>query len=373
MSKVQLQFGLRYAKVNKYILTLNNEELVEIEDFTTNQMVNELLMFKKGQKYNLKNTFKSRDECFYYRFFEDYQMLFFENGYTGNHKEYDDFGRLTKEFYHINGSINGIEKIYIRDKHIRIENNYIDNKFIDKKIFKNNLLIENSKIISDNPKKIYIEKYYENGNICSKYVLINDKIDGEFIKYYLTGQIEKQEYYINGKKDGIHKTYYPNGILNTEISYENNHFNGVYNTYNKYGKLLMELNYLKNKLHGKKIEYYDENNPNTDNNKIKIICNYIDGCLDGEYKEYYNNKNLKLLCNFKYDKSSELKYLGKNYVNITKCEKNKHGEIIEFYENGSVHKRGFYVNNKLNGDHTIYDINCDIIKVIKYKNNEYMP
>jgi antitoxin component YwqK of YwqJK toxin-antitoxin module len=373
MSKVQ--YGICYAKINKYILTLNNGELIEIEDFTNNKFVDELLMFKKGKKYNNLKTFKSRDECFYYKFFEDNQMLFFENGYNGLYKEYDQNSRVVREFYHINGSINGIAKMYYHDSHIKTEINYIDNVAFDKKIFnKTNKLVEYSKYIIDNKcKKEYVEKYFESGVLSDKYIIINDKIDGEYIKYYENGKIFKHEFYINGKKNNMHKSFYQNGILNTEISYENNLFEGIHNTYNKYGKLLLKQNYVKNKLNGEKIEYFDDNNPNTDNKKIKIICNYIDGCLDGEYKEYYENQNLKLLCNFKYDKSCELKYMGKNYVNITKCEKNKHGEFVEFYENGLVHKRGYYVNNKLNGDYTFYDTNGDIIKVIKYKNNEYMP
>jgi len=358
------ELGIRYVKVNKYILKFNNEVLIEIEDFTNNQMVDDLLMFKKGQKYNFQSTFKTREECFYHKFFENFQMLFFENGYTGFYKEYDQYRRVTREFFHINGSINGIEKIYNYIKNIRIENNFIDNKIIDKKTFCNDKLLDFTRFITENNiKKKFIETYFKNGNINQKYTLLsNDKIDGEYIKYFENGKIQEHGFYNNGKKEGVHKIYYDNGNISSEITYLNGLFDGENKSYNNLGKLVLFQNYLKNKLHGQKIEYFGNSN-------IKTICTYIDGCLDGEYKEYYENKNLKLICNFKYD-TIELKYMGKNYVNISKYEKNKHGEIIEFYENGSVHKRGNYVNNKLNGDHTIYDMNGDIIKVIKYKNNE---
>ncbi len=34
------------------------------------------------------------------------------------------------------------------------------------------------------------------------------------------------------------------------------------------------------------------------NGKLKIICNYTDGKLCDEYKKYYKNGQLKIICNY---------------------------------------------------------------------------
>lgn len=360
-----------YAKVNKYILTLQNDVLIDIEDYTTNTNINELILFKKGNKYKFKITFTTREKAFYYKFFENYQLLFFENGYSGFYKDYDDKNRIICEFYHINGVKNGLEKKYDYNKLLRIEINYINDKPIEKKIFrlKSNKLIKYVKYLDD---KFYTEIYYDNNNLNEKYTTIqyeDGKYDGYYLNYYDNGKLKKEEFYKEGKKDGIHKYYYENGILHLEMIYENNKLNGSYKEYNVYGRILLNATYKIGKLDGIKLEYYDTE---FGTDKLLSESNYIDGCLNGEYKQYYKNGNMKVLCNYKYDKTSELSYSGKKYVNITKCEKNKHGEIIEFYENGNIHKRGNYIDNKLNGIYYIYSENGNIIKELKYKNNEFL-
>jgi antitoxin component YwqK of YwqJK toxin-antitoxin module len=344
-----------YAKVNKYILTLDHNILINIEDYTNNKNIDELLLFKKGNYYNMNPFFDTRDEAFYYKFFENYQMLFFENGYSGLHREYER-GRIIKEFYHTNGIKNGLEKIYERDSDKTYhERMYIDNTLYEHKIFKNKKLIKTTKYNVNGQQ--YTETFYENGNISEKYSGIFGVLEGEYLKYYTNGKIEKCISYKNGKKNGIHKIYYPNGNIKLEERYLNDIRNGPYKTYTENNNLLISTIYLDGNINGIKTEYFENTN------KICCECTYINGCLDGEYKQFYENGNMKLLCNYKYDK---------NYVSINKCEKNKHGEIIEFYENGNIHKRGTYVDNKLTGFYYIYDEKNNLVKQLRYNNNEFI-
>ncbi len=38
-------------------------------------------------------------------------------------------------------------------------------------------------------------------------------------------------------------------------------------------------------------EYYD-------NGQLREACNYIDGKIEGEYREYYDNGQLYIICNY---------------------------------------------------------------------------
>jgi hypothetical protein len=74
-------------------------------------------------------------------------------------------------------------------------------------------------------------------------------------------------------------------------------------------------------------EYYENGN-------LKIHCFYKDDKLEGEYREYFENKNLHLHCFYKDNKLE--------------------GEYKEYFENKNLHLHLFYKNNLLNGKHKQY-------------------
>ena len=142
--------------------------------------------------------------------------------------------------------------------------------------------------------------------------------------------------------------------------YKTNKLDGFYKEYYPDGKIKIITNYKQNKLDGIYEEYVQ--------NKLNIKCFYINGCLNGEYYKYYDGLDkLQFICNYKYDKTDSIKYMGKNYVSLNHCEKNKHGDYIEFYPSGNIHKKGIYNNNKLCGEYIFYKENGEIIKTINYK------
>lgn len=57
------------------------------------------------------------------------------------------------------------------------------------------------------------ETFYENGNLKSKGIYLNNKKEGLHQWWYSNGSIEREGLYINGKKDGLYKWWYPNGQL----------------------------------------------------------------------------------------------------------------------------------------------------------------
>lgn len=350
---------MKYTKLNRYIFTLDNDILIDIEDFSNNTHLTEITNFKVGGKYKFKKHFKNYEQAFFYHFLENHEYLFFENGYTGIYKDYDG-DKLIAEFFQINGSKEGIEKIYDSNL-ILYENNYINNKKIEQKRFKNNKLISYMKIYE---KYNIVETYYDNGEINESYKLVSINNmnfgDGEYIKYYPNKKINIKYNCDKGAKYGLYTEYWDNGNAKIECEYEKNKLNGFYKEYYVNGQIKILTNYKNNKYEGSYEEYVQ--------NKLNIKCFYKDGCLDGEYIKYYDGTdNINFICNYKYDKTDNITYLGKNHIHITFCEKNKHGEYIEFYQSGNIHKKGVYENNKLCGEYIFYKENGEIIKTINYK------
>jgi antitoxin component YwqK of YwqJK toxin-antitoxin module len=378
---------LLYIKINKYIITLeytknkiaiinnmfqyNNEnfyKIVEIEDFTNNQKLNEIINFKVDDIINIESKlFNTREQAFYYNFIKNQEYLFFENGYSGIHKTYNDKGELLNEFFHINGKINGLYTEYL-EKNIIKENLFVNNRLIEEKIFKKKKLI--SYFIYTDTGKIF-ERYYDNGKMHEKGKCINFKFIEDYYQYYENGILNVHKYYLDGVLNGKYKEYFKNGKLYIESNYTNNRLNGERREYFESGNLKSISYYKNNKLNGEYIQYFDVIN-NKELNKLYIKKKYIDGCLDGTFEEYHDNGNIHIICNYKYDKTSELQLMGKKYVSIIKCEKNKHGDIIQFYKSGNIYKTGKYVNNNLEGEYIIYAENGDIIKKMNYKCNVYV-
>jgi antitoxin component YwqK of YwqJK toxin-antitoxin module len=332
---------IKYTKINKYIISLKNDEIVDIEDFTTNIHIDKLVNFKVGNKYNVNkmNKFKTKEQAFFYKFLENHEYLFFENGFTGVCKIYDG-DVLESECFQINGIKNGIEKIYDKNKKNTIHSEifYCDDKIINKKKFKNNKLVE---FIIYNDRESIIEKYYENGNLNEKYTFNKDKkIDGVYIKYFSDNdKINIKCNYINGDKEGLYIEYYKNGDIKFETNYVKDKMNGFYREYYNDNRIKIITFYKDNLLNGHYEEFYNSG-------KKYIDCHYINNCLDDTYIKYYENENIHFLCNYKYKES---------ITNI--YDKNKHGEFIEYYENGEIFKQGNYVNNKLNGEFIIHEKN----------------
>jgi antitoxin component YwqK of YwqJK toxin-antitoxin module len=356
--------SIKYTKINKYIFVLENDILIDIEDFTNNNHLKEIPNFKLGEKYYFNNLHnfhifhKTYEQAFFYKFLENHEYLFFENGYSGLYKIYDK-DILKSEFFQINGCKEGIEKIY-ENNGLKIisENNYVNNKITEIKKYKNIKLIECIKYTNEYR---FFEKYYENGELNEIYKMnYTDKIDGEYIKYFSNKKINIKNNYINGLKDGLYTEYWENGKIKIECNYKIDKLNGYYKEYFPDGKLKIMTNYKQNKMDGMYEEYVQ--------NKLNIKCFYIDGCLNGEYYKYYDGKDkLQFICNYKYDKTESITYMGKKYIRLNSCEKNKHGDYIEFYESGEIYKKGVYNDNKLCGEYIIYKENGEIIKTINYK------
>jgi antitoxin component YwqK of YwqJK toxin-antitoxin module len=137
----------------------------------------------------------------------------------------------------------------------------------------------------------------------------------------------KEEYYeVDGKKEGVYKSYHENGSELSDDSYNSKHKN-MSSTYS-FGQLWQICNYIDNKINGVFKSYYS-------NGQLKEMNNYIDGNII-EYKLYYNN-GCKLSDNTE-DSFGQL-YMVCNYVD-GKLE----GEFKSYHENGQLKEIYNFIN-----------------------------
>ena len=130
------------------------------------------------------------------------------------------------------------------------------------------------------------------------------------------------------------KNYYDNGILKSEFEKnDNGQLDGIYREYYENGQLKLECTYKNGQLEGIAKEYYK-------NNQLSCEYNFRDGKLDGLCKEYYESGKIK----------------EEYYCKDGKFE----GTYKKYYTNGKEKSEYNYKNGKLNGMAKEYRINGDV-------------
>lgn len=105
-------------------------------------------------------------------------------------------------------------------------------------------------------------EYHSNGNIKSKFVRINGKIDGEYFSYDTSEILISVSNWKNNQLDGQMKSYYSDGEIKTISTYKKDTLNGLYK------------------------EFYP-------NNSLKIVGYYINGIKKGNFLFYDKGGNLE--------------------------------------------------------------------------------
>ncbi|MGP1515212.1 MAG: toxin-antitoxin system YwqK family antitoxin [Bacteroidales bacterium] len=145
---------------------------------------------------------------------------------------------------------------------------------------------------------------------------------------YPNGKIKAEGYYINKKKEGLWIYYTEKGIKITEENYKNNLKDGQEKKWETKGKDIIEVtNYKKGVKDG---EYFQ-----TLYGDGYFITYYKDDKLEGDYKEYYPDKNLKIKGQF------------------VKGDKQGRWEVYDM--TGTCIQKLFYENNEFKGDLLRFD------------------
>ena len=190
----------------------------------------------------------------------------------------------------------------------------------------------------------YLLTYYNSNDssyILSKELYFEDKLNGTSEFYNPNGSLKNKSEYIDGKKHGFEKSYNQTGQIYLIIKYIKG--NVVDSEY---------LNRFDNQ--GRKYGIWKEFYPNE---RIKYQASYIDGKLNGYYREY--DEYGKLIKSVLYsqgrqvvDSPSEIEL-----DDTTKVVSQNPKEKIEYFENGKIKSKKQTVSDKQHGTQDYFDEN----------------
>lgn len=192
-------------------------------------------------------------------------------------------------------------------------------------------------------------EYYENGAVyCISNHNERGTLHGEFLQFFRTqnsenGNLMMSLNYKCGIKHGKYIRYAENGDIINDILFVNGKREGRCLVNREWGYYKEDKEIDINVLNGEYREYYNNGN-------LKCYKHYIDNVLDGEYISYYLNFKTKTKCSYK--------------------EGLLHGQISTYYHNGKVHKQCTYKNGIKDGEYLEYGFEGNILINSSFKNGK---
>ncbi|MFC1856999.1 choice-of-anchor D domain-containing protein [Thermodesulfobacteriota bacterium] len=194
-------------------------------------------------------------------------------------------------------------------------------------------------------------EWYENGKEKSRTYKENDQYHDVQLSWFDNGQLHEHKEYENGQKIGEWKSWHSNGEISMQGSYQDDLETGTWTWWNWEGKKSDEKSYIDGFLtiwntwnwsddilwSTTLKEYKDEKeykaviDYHTFNGKMWKRTEYIDGILNGEYSEWYQNGQLREHGPYK--------------------DGEKHGLWKEWHDNGQKKYQGQFKHGEKTGTH----------------------
>jgi uncharacterized protein len=210
------------------------------------------------------------------------------------------------------------------------------------------------------------------GDTISKINYLNGKKNGYYLKFIekpaeFKGLIQSRELYVNDKIEGWAYYYYGNGLIHEIALYSDNKREGNSYEFGEDGRVITINNYRKGNIVERiKINRYNDVGEKQgvwqefyDGYRLKKESYFINGLLDGYYKEYDDNGKLTLT----------LLYRQGKLVESFHEQEVEFIEKIDFFEDGSIKKSGSYINDKPVGIHKVFDRSGEVIITSIYNDN----
>ncbi|WP_417859259.1 toxin-antitoxin system YwqK family antitoxin [Xanthomarina gelatinilytica] len=209
-----------------------------------------------------------------------------------------------------------------------------------------------------------VNRVFENGNykgyhsnlglLQSEGLIENHMYQGIWKFYYKDGKTIKQTVeYVNDTLHGLRKDYWENGNLKSIVNIIKGNHNGESFHYYENGNL-QEKNTLKDgELHGSMIKYYVNKN-------VESERNYWNGELIDSCKSYYEDGQLRLLQFFDLDTISmkksgtQINYYPSGKVEAKITYNDNIGNLKRYYESGALEEISTKINDKHDGEVTVY-------------------
>lgn len=213
------------------------------------------------------------------------------------------------------------------------------------------------------------------GDTTSKIHYLNGKKNGYYIKYYekpeiYKGNIKSKELYLNDKIESTANYYFEDGKLKERANYSDNKREGYSYEYAEDGRLITIYNYRKGTIKERtRINRYNSERLKVglwqefyDGYRLKEESHYKNGLLDGYYKEYDVNGKLSLT----------LLYRDGVLVETVDEEDIESQEQIEYFSDGTVKKTGYFIENKPVGVHKEYSKEGEVTVTSIYTDNSIL-
>lgn len=120
-------------------------------------------------------------------------------------------------------------------------------------------------------------RYFENGNLDTYCVYVNDSIEGVEIMYTPNGEKSQESTYVHGKKNGPYKAYHLDGQLKVEGGFKDDLFDGPWTYYDERGIIVGEGSF---KDGDGQLTSYDARG------QVALVTHYIKNMKDGKESFY---------------------------------------------------------------------------------------
>ena len=211
---------------------------------------------------------------------------------------------------------------------------------------------ERFSFVKDNPFQFIIDEedstysnYYENGQIRSKYTVIDGKGEGEYLEYFKNGNLRIKTFYVKGKINGYKFDYFENGNLMAK-------------TYCVDGKI-----------DGTRLQYYNDGKIHRKDSLYKHVLNY-----SIEYY-YFNSGLVKRKITMEYKAHSANKSIIKNInytrkgvadFDLSREGLEESGTIYIYNRDGTIFSENHYKNGIRHGAEKIYDKKGELVYEVKW-------
>lgn len=208
--------------------------------------------------------------------------------------------------------------------------------------------------------------------------------DGYHIFRYPNGTVSSEGTIRDGKPDGYWKSYYVTGIIKSEGKRRNFMLDSVWVFYSQVGDTLEKIDYLYGKKSGYYLKYKRDNLRGLyvwsrelyasdkregtayqyfPGGSVKLTIPYNSGKKDGLSREYDANGNIITL----YEYNNDF-LISRQRINRVDKDGLKQGDWKEFYENGNLKREFTYRDDNMHGYYKEYSDNGILLVTMLYDN-----
>ena len=188
--------------------------------------------------------------------------------------------------------------------------------------------------------------YHKNGNISTKMVYQEGKLNGLMESFYESGAKKAEETYALDKRDGKKTTFYEDGKVQSECTYAGGKKLGLEKTYYPDSALKSDTTYTYDKKQGVAKTFHK------DGTTINVFATYDNGSLKGPWFTNYPNGTRKM--QGQYIPAPKVEETEKKLGDDKVLEGHRTGKWTFFHDNGNKAQEGMYANNNREGKWKMY-------------------